>query len=432
VRRARCRGCSADQRRAQAGLADGGAQAQVEAWPGGHVLEDTELGVAVVAAGGSPGAGAEGARGGQEFVGAGLAVDGGDGEAVRAEVVADQQLLGGEVAVHVAVEVEVVLGEAGEADGVVAQGGDAGLGEGVRGDLHDEVGGAAGEGGGEEGLQLEREGGGEGGGGLVVDDPVAGGADPEVRAGGGAEHGGDQIGDGGLAVGAGDAGEAQVGGGLAEAAGGELREGGGGVGEPHVRVRRRGDAAALQEEDGGAGGGGLREEGVAVVGEAGDGEEGEAGGGAARVDDEAGDLGGGAAAVVVGGQVGEEGAEAHAGNLAAARPGVARRGEKIRGASWVAGRGEIRRGFMRQRGARAGPPCRSEPGVRARAKKQRPALASRPRGLHCWGQRRPEPGDRLRSAGSGRSGGRRRGGRRSCCRPGGRRRSPTGPPSRSG
>jgi hypothetical protein len=39
-------------------------------------------------------------------------------------------------------------------------------------------------------------------------------------------------------------------GGLAEAAGGELREGGGGVGEPHVRVIGGGDAAALQEEDG--------------------------------------------------------------------------------------------------------------------------------------------------------------------------------------
>jgi hypothetical protein len=110
----------------------------------GHVLKDTELGVAVAAAGGSPGAGAGVAGGGQEGVGARLVVDGGDGDAVRAEVVAGEQQLGGEVAVHVAVEVEVVLGEAGEADGVIAQRGDAGLGEGVRGDLHDEVGGAAG------------------------------------------------------------------------------------------------------------------------------------------------------------------------------------------------------------------------------------------------------------------------------------------------
>jgi hypothetical protein len=48
------------------------------------------------------------------------------------------------------VEVEVVLGEAGQADGVVAQRLDAALGEAVRRDLHDEVGGAAGDGVGED------------------------------------------------------------------------------------------------------------------------------------------------------------------------------------------------------------------------------------------------------------------------------------------
>jgi hypothetical protein len=289
------------------------------------------------------------------------------------------------------VKVEVVLGEAGQADGVVAQRSYAALDQRVRRDLHDQVGGAAGHGLGEQALQLERERGRKCGGRLVVDQPIAGGSDAQVRPTGGGQHRGDEVGDRRLAVGAGDAGQAQVRGRLAEAARGQQRGGAGGVGQPHVRLWWGGDATSLEDEDGGAGGRGLGEEGVAVMAEAGDREEGEAGGDAPGVDREALDLGVGAASAVDGRELAEQGAEAHARTIA-------------------------------RRDAAAPTLC----AARERGRLESAACGCDVDGASAPARRFSGP------AGSGGSGGRRRGGRRACCRRAARRPSPTGRPSRSG
>jgi hypothetical protein len=180
------------------------------------------------------------------------------------------------------VVVEVVDGEVGESGGDEGHAVDAVFGEADRGDFHDGDVDAGGDHLGEEGVQGGGFGGGEAGVVVAAGDAVAEGADDAFGFAGGLGDGGEQGGDGGLAVGAGEADEAEFFGGVAVQVGGEAGEvaaGGGEVDGGEVGLFGGfGGARFIGEREGdGAGGDGGGHEAAAVGGAAGQGDEERAG-----------------------------------------------------------------------------------------------------------------------------------------------------------
>jgi hypothetical protein len=127
------------------------------------------------------------------------------GDAVEGQVLDEEPALGGEVPLHVAVVVEVVTGEVGEAGGGEAQPGHPLLRQRVRGDLHHHQGGAGVAHLAEQRLHGGGLGRGVGGGALDAGEPVRDGPHHAGGKAGGARAGLDQVAHRGLAVGAGHA-----------------------------------------------------------------------------------------------------------------------------------------------------------------------------------------------------------------------------------
>ena len=183
----------------------------------------------------------------------------------------------------------MVAGEVGEHAAGEVQAGYAALGAGMAAHLHGGEGAAGVDHLGQQGVEFERVGGGVGGGHGAVVDAVDHGAE---QAGALAAHAGhvvEQGGDGGLAVGAGDAYERKAARGVAVPCRGEAAEGfGRAAGGAHECSVARGGAfgqrvGGVAHYGCGAGCDGCRDEAVAVDGGAGHGHEDAAGRNAARV-----------------------------------------------------------------------------------------------------------------------------------------------------
>ena len=150
--------------------------------------------------------------------------------AVLAQVGVEEQALGREVGVHVAVEIEVVAGEVGEDRDLEAAPEDALQAQGVRGHLEHAVGAARVDHLLEEMLEIRGFGSGADGFLHAVGDPVLHRAQEAHRARSRAQHGVYEVGRGGLSVRPRDSHELETIGGMAQERRGELREG-------HARVR---------------------------------------------------------------------------------------------------------------------------------------------------------------------------------------------------
>src|SRR5699024_3104341 len=152
----------------------------------------------------------------------------------------EERGLGFEVIAQVGVEVQVVLGQVRENRDIVACAADPAQGEGVAGDVHGGGGDPAFAHEGEEAVQICGLGGGEGGLDPFVTHPHLDGPDQAGVHARGTQTGLDQIGDRGLAAGAGGPDQQQVVRGVGEDPGGGTAESGAGVGDHEDRQARGG------------------------------------------------------------------------------------------------------------------------------------------------------------------------------------------------
>jgi hypothetical protein len=211
--------------------------------------------------------------------------DGATGAAGAEAEFLEKEGFGGEIVLHVAVVIEVVLGEVGEDGGVEFDGIDAVLDQGVAGDFHGAGFGSGGEHAGEEFLGFEGVWGGAGGGEFFASEGVMDGADEAAGFVQFIEEVFDEVGGGGFAVGAGDADNFEMTGGVLVKAGSGGGEEGAGIIHDEAGDLECGEGVFGHDGTGSAGDG-IRNKRGAVLSGAGEGEEEGAGSNAAGVQGE--------------------------------------------------------------------------------------------------------------------------------------------------